>query len=313
MKAIASSELSVEAMESLNLDIKVPFGGPIHVLLATENETCDFAGFELLVTEGSDTATSLDLLVESNGKGGATVEVSGTAPDTGATLKAMIPEKFSIAVASGGGNVSVARIEGKVSINTEGGDISMDKVSEGPATLESGGGNVEARVLNCDADIKTLGGAFKSKRMQGLDFLVKTGDGDIDVAAMYATTIKVETEAGAISIGSLHAETDLTSVSGNVSVKTGADGDLSINTSTGDVDVQLGMAIRRMESHTAQGNINISAPSKFAANPITLHGKDGVNIDGMFKKSVEYDGHTATGRIGDVAGDGSAAGGGNRG
>jgi len=277
--------------------LRLEVASNIEVLIDTENETCDFAAFDVLVAQG-DTPSEIDLSVASDGSGGAQVQVQG-APTEGAILRALIPEKFGIQVVTAGGDITVARLEGRASIATAGGRISMDKISEGPINLASTGGDMNVRVINCNAEIDTQGGDFQSKRMQGLAFTLQTGEGDIDVGAMYADTIEVETTSGLIQVGSIHAETKLSSHSGAIRVKTGADGDLNVKTELGNVDVQLGMSIARVEVASQEGDIKLSAPLKFAAHPVHLHSKLGVQIDPAFTSQVEYDGATATGRIGD--------------
>ena len=188
--AVSSHELAVEAMATLDLRVRDVPG--IEVVLATENESCDAAFFELLVGEESDDA--LTMSVGDDGHGGAVVHVSGSLPRDGATLRGVIPEKFGVKVASAATPIVLARLEGPLDIRAEGGTVKADKVSEGPVSIHSGGGDVECRVLNCDAKIQTQGGAFSSKRMQGLEFCVETGDGAVDVSALYGNEVEVCTE-----------------------------------------------------------------------------------------------------------------------
>jgi hypothetical protein len=101
-------------------------------------------------------------------------------------------------------------------------------------------------------------------------------------------------------VGSLNAVTELQSDTGNVSVKTGADGHLTIETAAGDIDVQLGMAINHFSAHTATGDVRISAPLKFSASPVRIESEAGVSIDPAFSTQIEYDGKNATGSIGEA-------------
>jgi len=187
--AVSSHDLSVEAMSLLDLRVDEVPG--IELQLATENESCDAVFFELLVGDGASGDAPLSMSLDEDGKGGAMVRVSGSLPSGGATLRGVIPEKFGVKIQSAATPIVLARLEGPLTIQAQGGSVKADKVSEGPVSIKSGGGAVECRVLNCDAQIATEGGDFSSQRMQGLDFVVCTGDGTVDVSAMYGNTIKV--------------------------------------------------------------------------------------------------------------------------
>jgi len=299
LNTVARASSSVSPMELLRLDVI----GNVQVEVQTENQKCTDASFELLAPVGSTAGIDAEglLSVTPNGRGGLEVQAVVDEVLEGALLQALIPEKFSLAVTTTGeGNVIVARLEGGASIRTQGGSISMDKVSEGPVELQSNGGDIECRVINCNAKVDSGDGSFSSKRMQGLEFDVSTGSGSVDVGAMYADVVKVESSSGPITVGSLHALTELKSDSGAIVVKSGADGELTVSTKTGHIDVQLGMSIDAVELGTQGGDVKISAPLQFAASRVELHGQRGVQVDSAFESKIEYDGLTAKGSIGDA-------------
>jgi len=294
LSRISSATVPVSPMALLKLTTQ----GDTQVVIATENEKCEEASFEIVAIEPSTSSTAA-LSVEPDGRGGVLVSVRDCQDLEGAQLRALIPEKFCVEVMSQGRDVSLARLEGSAVLHTQGGSITMDKVSEGPIELASGGGSVDCRVINCDAKIDTAGGDFSSKRMQGLNFQVSTAAGNIDVGALYATAAKVRTTSGAITLGSINALTELSTESGAIVVRSGADGDLEVKSESGLLDIQLGMSIDCVNATTAQGDIKISAPLEFAASSVVLHGQRGVQIDPAFDSQVVYDGATAKGSIGD--------------
>ena len=81
-----------------------------------------------------------EVSLNSDDNGGATVSINTQPGNAVPRMRALIPEKFSVEIGSEGGTVELARLEGSATVSSGGGDIQLDKISEGHLFLSSAGG-----------------------------------------------------------------------------------------------------------------------------------------------------------------------------
>eukprot|EP00466_Bigelowiella_natans_P019858 jgi/Bigna1/137135/aug1.37_g11843 len=312
----AKHSMKVRPQGKLVLDLAGDPAGSDGVVLSTENENCDMVEFSLIMEnkeggENSEKHLEEPFEMESDGIGGVRLRARLSA---GQKLVGLIPEKFSVDARTSGAGFSMARIEGGVNVDTglvftfsillilelmifkyrswttvmvtpDGGNITLDKVSEGPCQLKSGGGKINARVINGDAHIRTQGGEFVSKRMTGMRYDVDAEEGVADVRALYATQIRVA--AKSIQCGSVHGSTSFTSAGGDVVIESGFDGHLEVQTNGGKCDMQLGSSSERIFVNSGGGDIHCRMPQDLEAK-VEARGERGVLIDEALKDCIGY-------------------------
>ena len=157
-----------------------------------------------------------------------------------------VPRKFAADLTTGGGNLEVAELQGRLDAKTGGGNASLKKIS-GPSKVQTGGGNIDADA--CAAVLK-----------------IQTGGGNIDISGFTGASIDAETGGGSIS-ADLAAQpksgSSLQTGGGDITVKLPKDITANLDASTGggqvttDISVTTSGTVRRTSLH---GTINGGGP-----------------------------------------------------
>jgi len=283
---VISTTLAVQPMGTLRLATDLP----TTLEIATENQECDTVHLEL--HEASPDGGLLE--AQPDGKGGVTVSVTG-----GGRVTAMIPEKFSVSLQSAGGSVQLGRLEGDAAVNSAGGAITTDKLSEGVSHMQSGGGAVNLRVINSSqCVVDTAGGGFEAFRVQAPSFELETAGGKVDIRAAYVGSAKVVSGGGDVTIGSLHGDqAEISTAEGDLKIESGLDGDLTANCTSGGIAVHLGDGAKSVRLESLAGDISLTAPTALVAEPVELYAGIAVEVDPVFEPEFKYDGKTFTGTI----------------
>jgi hypothetical protein len=141
----------------------------------------------------------------------------------------------AVRVATDGGDVSVAHVDGRVDVETGGGRVALDDVNNA-AKISSGGGNVH---------VGTVGNTLD----------VRSGGGNVDVNSAGASAV-VETGGGNVGVNTVRGDLRIETGGGNISVKTVGGG---LRASTGGGTLDLGQVGGQVSAETGGGSIRLSA------------------------------------------------------
>jgi TonB family protein len=152
-----------------------------------------------------------------------------------------VPSSFSLDVSTGLGDIETADIGGRVSLVTQGGNVTTGRIGmEGPqqthverplAKIETQGGHIVIRDVAGDVDAYTAGGHILAGRIDG-NARLHTGGGHIR-AARIGGTARLETDGGNIAVGEAGSyvtvrttggQIDFGEVHGSVHAETGGGG-----------------------------------------------------------------------------------------
>lgn len=185
----------------------------------------------------------------------------------GAKLNVIVPLRFNLDVKTGGGNVSVDRLDGELHADTAGGDIRTGDVM-GPVVVSTAGGsirlgnigaNVRARSngggiqvgnVNGGATLQTSGGGIMAGVVNG-PVTAETAGGDIVMQAASGPVV-VETAGGQIHLGECGSSVRAQTAGGNIQLAS-ARGGVDAGTSGGNITLLKLMG--PVTAETAAGRI----------------------------------------------------------
>jgi DUF4097 and DUF4098 domain-containing protein YvlB len=160
---------------------------------------------------------------------------------------------------TGGGDVNVSAIGGRVEIETGGGTVRVDDIG-GEVKAETGGGTIDVGSAGGEVDVETGGGNIKIASAKG-DIKASTGGGSVVVLSGLQGAV-LETGGGSIRLdkcsGTVKATTgggsiDLGEIGGPVTVESGAG------------SIRLASAKGRVEAETGGGSIQLNGASSVRA------------------------------------------------
>lgn len=149
------------------------------------------------------------------------------------TVNITVPRNYNLELATDGGNIQIADIQGKVVATTDGGNISAGQI-DGPARLVTDGGHILA---------KNIGG----------DLRAQTGGGDITVGSVAGSAV-LRTGGGHIRVASIAGTGRLDTGGGNISLEHAGAG---LVVSTGGGEIEVGEASGLIRARTGGGGIRV--------------------------------------------------------
>lgn len=149
------------------------------------------------------------------------------------TIEVTVPHNYSLDLSTDGGNVQIADIQGRVTAETSGGNISVGQI-DGPTRLITDGGNILA---------KNVGG----------DLTAQTGGGDITVGSVGGGAI-LRTGGGHIRVASITGAGRLDTGGGNISLEHAGAG---LVVTTGGGEIEVGEASGLVRARTGGGGIRV--------------------------------------------------------
>lgn len=150
-----------------------------------------------------------------------------------------VPRSFNVDLATRGGAVSVADLEGAATARTAGGSLSFGRI-QGPVTGRTSGGSIRLQETNGTADVKTSGGSIH----------IGSVNGKVD-AATSGGSISIERAKGSVTARTSGGGINVKEVSGLVDAKTSGGSVHAVLTQ------QPGAACTLA---TSGGNISVSLP-----------------------------------------------------
>lgn len=211
-----------------------------------------------------------------NGNGGRKVRISsrGDGLSAWADIRVMVPAGAHVDLNLGMGKVTLANVNGTISVETSAGDVQATSTT-GALSIDTGSGDVTVGTHNGDLSVDTGSGDIELSSVTATTLSLDTGSGDIRVNGLTGTQLKVDTGSGDIvvtgaSVRGVHVDTG----SGDIRLGLTADVDeLSVDTGSGDVEViapsSLGVTVN---IETSSGDINTEFPLQ-----VTRKGRDGLS------------------------------------
>jgi len=188
------------------------------------------------------------------------------------TYELHVPRKYNVDVTTHAGNIQVDDVDGRVSLITDGGNITAGRVTGGvrqagvpAARLESvGGGHISVRDVTGDLKAVTAGGHITAGNISG-DANLSTGGGHIHA-------------------GNIHGVAQLETGGGNISVERAGS---RVTASSGGGQISFGEAAGAIQARAAGGGIRVLR----VAGPMQLDSNGG----SIYLTRVENAVHASTG------------------
>jgi DUF4097 and DUF4098 domain-containing protein YvlB len=165
------------------------------------------------------------------------------------TVNVTVPRSYNLDLATDGGNIQIADMQGRVSATTDGGNISAGQV-EGPARLVTDGGHILAKNIGGDLRAQTGGGDITVGSVAG-SAVLRTGGGHIRVASI-AGTGRLDTGGGDISLE--HAGAGLVVSTGGGEIEVGEASGL-IRAQTGGGGIRVVKSLGPTQLDTGAGSV----------------------------------------------------------
>lgn len=182
-----------------------------------------------------------------------------------------------------GGNISIERVKGNVSMSTSGGNIKTGDI-DGKADLRTSGGNIKLASVNGEANVSTSGGDIRIDKV-GKKLDARTSGGDIEVGDIGGDA-NLSTAGGDLRIGKVSGSATVRTSGGDIELK-GASGTVVAKTSGGDID--LANIDGTVDASTAGGNIAADlVPSGKGGSKLRSSGGDiRLNIPSTAKVTID--------------------------
>jgi hypothetical protein len=185
------------------------------------------------------------------------------------TFELSIPQNFHVEAVTGGGNIEMDDIKGRVDLSTAGGNITAGNI-DGSVRLETNGGHITVRNVSGDLVSNTGGGHITTGTIAG--------------------NASLRTSGGHIRVASIGGAAHLFTGGGNVTLEHSG-GELFAETSGGQIEV--GEATGLVQARTGGGGIRVVRVS----GPSDLHTVGGsiylTQVDGAVNASTAAGGITA--------------------
>lgn len=216
-----------------------------------------------------------------------------------------VPNRTTMDVDTSFGEISIANIEGDVTVQNDFGEINLDNV-EGAVSATTNSGMVTATAIKAtgeNIDLKSEFGAITLEKANGKDITLETNSGTIRLDEVRATgMLTTSTEFGDITIenGSA-ASLDVNTNSGGVSLtKLTVKKEITVEDEFGSIDLNQALAAS-YDLHTNSGEITIDgAKGKLTANTefggIKISNAESVTLDIRTNSgNVAFDGSLGAG------------------
>lgn len=194
--------------------------------------TNSFAGNIKVTTSASNEVTvkaycneeakdKLDISAE-NSSGGVTVDVKkkpgAKLNSCNFRLEITVPSSYNVSLKTGGGNLSVTSLTGKMDLRSQGGNINLEN-SSGETIASTQGGNISLKTFEGNVTAETNGGNIKLSGSNG-SVSASTNGGNITLDYTGSNNgISLNTSAGNINVeipAEFNADVDLSTAVGKI-------------------------------------------------------------------------------------------------
>jgi hypothetical protein len=242
------------------------------------------------------------------------------------TLEISVPHFFQVDLSTGGGNIQLDDIAGRVDVSTAGGDITAGNI-DGSARLETngghiavknvsgdlisgtGGGHITTGIVNGSASLRTSGGHIHATSIGGAahlftaggnvalehsggELFAETSGGQIEVGEA-AGLVRAKTGGGGIRVVRVSGPSDLRTVGGNIYL-TQVDGAVKASAATGGITAWFVMPKHagNCELESTEGDIVVYLPRQLPATidaQIQMATDHRLIVDPAFPIKIQYD------------------------
>jgi DUF4097 and DUF4098 domain-containing protein YvlB len=236
---------------------------------------------------GRHSTTTLDVYDDGtfNGRnGGHRVRITGDGSglEAAANLVVSIPAGKTVALNLGVGSVNVSNVNGNISVDAAGADVTTEN-TKGSLSLDTGSGG--AKITNADGDltIDSGSGEVTISKVKGSFLKLDSGSGDIRADAITVDKADLDSGSGEVTITGLGART------------------ISLDSGSGDVDLGLTGDVDRLDIDSGSGSVTLRIPSTLGAELDIDAGSGGVKAE-MAIQVTHYESDRLVGKIGDGKG-----------
>lgn len=168
-----------------------------------------------------------------------------------------VPHRFNVDAETAGGNISVDDMDGRVKLNTSGGNLSLGRIT-GQVDAHTSGGNVSLDGSNANVVVNTSGGNIKLGRVGG--------------------TVRATTSGGNISVDEVNGEITAKTSGGQIVARLARQpkADCLLRTSGGSITVYLADNVAvDLEAETSAGHVetDVEVAAIGRIKKDRLHGK----------------------------------------
>jgi DUF4097 and DUF4098 domain-containing protein YvlB len=243
------------------------------------------------------------------------------------TWEVSVPKDFNVAASTGGGNIELDDIGGRIELSTAGGNITAGNI-DGSARLETNGGHVTVKNVSGDlisntggghittgaiggaASLRTSGGHIRAASVGGAAHLF-TGGGNVALehsgGELFAETsggqievgeasglVRAKTGGGGIRVVRVSGPSDLHTVGGNIYL-TQVDSTVKASTAAGGITAWFVMPAKQhgdCDLQSSEGDIVVYLPRQLPVTidaQIQMADEHRVIVDPVFPIRVSYD------------------------
>lgn len=169
------------------------------------------------------------------------------------TVKVNAPSKFNFDIGTTGGNISIQdNIIGKLSVETDGGNVSFEDV-KGVVSVNTSGGNISGENVEGDVKLRTSGGNISLGNVKVGKSDIETNGGNISVGNV-ASDLHAKTYGGSISVENVGGSADVLTYGGHISMEK-VSGSAKMETYGGHLNLEG--ASGKVVAKTMGGHINL--------------------------------------------------------
>jgi DUF4097 and DUF4098 domain-containing protein YvlB len=178
-----------------------------------------------------------------------------------------VPKKYNTDLATSGGNISIADLEGKAQARTSGGNLLLGNIG-GPVWARTSGGRISVDGCKQTVDVETSGGDLNIGEVDGA-VVAKTSGGSIRIRKA-RTDVAAKTSGGNIEVADVGGRIDAITSGGSVTAHLSRQpkGNCSLRTSGGNIAVMLAETIAvDLDAKTSGGRVIADIPGPGQEQP----------------------------------------------
>lgn len=202
------------------------------------------------------------------------ITTRGGGLDARADIRLLLPAGTRAELNIGVGKVTLANVNGTISVNTASGDVE-GTTTAGGLSVDTGSGDVTVAGHNGALSVDTGSGDILLSAIKSDEASFDTGSGEVKIDGITAAHLSVDTGSGDIRIANAAVRgISLDTGSGDIQVAlTGGIDDLSVDTGSGDVTITAPASFNAtVEIETSSGDISTEFPLQ-----VTRKGRDGLS------------------------------------
>jgi len=267
--ALASTSVFAATGQPFHRTFNVAPGGTL---------TIDADVGDIVVTSGSGNTVTVDVTQSSNANRYMDVSaeqeqndvvVRGKFADTSrwfrwsnvdAKFTVNVPSRYSVQLATSGGDIRVADLQGQARVKTSGGGIKLGTI-DGAVTANTSGGDISISGSRAAVDLHTSGGGIDIGNVAG-NIQAKTSGGSVQVQHAGAD-LYIRSSGGGIEIGEALGTVDAETSGGSIHARLASQprNDSRLSTSGGGIVVSLAPNVSvDVDAHTSGGDVETDVP-----------------------------------------------------